>query len=61
MSKDKYQLYVDLNNRRFCSSMKVSSHSIGAKWISQCIAAHDNVGVRGKPWVSQKQTGTVWP
>ncbi|MFT5863048.1 MAG: hypothetical protein ACI828_001703 [Flavobacteriales bacterium] len=61
MPKAKYQLYKDLNDRRFCSSKKVTNHSAGDQWIQQCIAAHGSVSVRGKSWVSQKQTGIIWP
>lgn len=55
-----YQLYQDNTMTTYCSSTKVKSHDVGSDWISACLAAHPGTSVR-KVWISQKQSGTIWP
>ena len=56
-----YQLYEDNTDTTYCSRTKVKSHSVGASWISACIAAHPGTSCQGKPWISNDQSGTIWP
>jgi len=56
-----YQLYEDNAGNTYCSSKKVKSHAVGAQFVKACIAAHPGTSCDGKPWLSNSQSGTVWP
>lgn len=55
-----YQLFKDTDRETFCSKNKVKSHAEGNAWIKLCIEAN-GVQVLGKPWISDNQSGTIWP
>ena len=56
-----YQLYEDNTGTTYCSKKKVKSHAEGNEWIKACLTAHPGTSVNGKPWISNSQTGTIWP
>jgi hypothetical protein len=56
-----YQLYQDNTGTTYCSPTKVKSHAVGSMWIRACLAAHPGTSCDGKPWISDDQSGTIWP
>src|SRR5690606_22798710 len=52
-----YQLYEDNNGTTWCSKVKMKSHAEGNQWIKDCLKAHPNTRVNGKPWTSNHQKG----
>lgn len=56
-----YQLYKDNNRITWCSKKKVKGHDEGNNWIKACLQAHPGTKVLGKPWISDNQSGTIWP
>lgn len=56
-----YQLYEDNTGATYCSKNKVKSHAEGNLWVKACIKAHPGTSCSGKPWISDSQSGTIWP
>jgi hypothetical protein len=56
-----YQLYKDTTDTIYCSKKKFRSHDEGKEWVRDCLAAHPGTSCVGKPWISNSQSGTIWP
>ena len=56
-----YQLYQDNTGTTYCSAKKQKSHAAGAAFVKACLKAHPGTSCNGKPWLSNSQTGTIWP
>lgn len=60
-----YQCFKTTDRDVYCSSVKVSNHTEGAAWVSNCMAFYSIQGsqLKGKPYLedSQPDNATNYP